>query len=115
MPTGAADEGPSPFSLKRGTAEDDSDAVLADAFGDDDGCEMDALPVSEPMSCDVDVAHAPSERPMRPLPARQGLRATQSMPPSAPAWRDLDAESHRDADAFRLIDFSAFATHADRF
>lgn len=115
MPTGAADEAPSPFSLKRGTAEDDSDAVLADAFGDDDGCEMDALPVSEPMSCDADVAHARSERPMRPLPARQGLRVTQSMPPSAPAWRDLAAESHRDADAFRLIDFSAFATHADHF
>ena len=48
--TGAADEGPSPFSLKRGTSEDDSDAVLADAFGDDDGCEIDALPASEPMT-----------------------------------------------------------------
>ena len=40
MPTGAADEAPSPFSLKRGTAEDDSDAVLADAFGDDDGLSL---------------------------------------------------------------------------
>ena len=115
MPAGAADVQPSP-SLKRGTSEDDSDAVLAEAFGDDDGCEMDVPHASESMSCDDDdEAHPPSDRPMRPLPARQGLRATQSMPPSAPAWRDLAAESHRDADAFRLIDFSAFAAHADHF
>lgn len=115
MSASATDARSSP-SLKRGTSEDDSDAVLADAFGDDDGCEMDVPPASEHMSCDDDdEAHPPSDRPMRPLPARQGLRATQSMPPSAPAWRDLAAESQRDADAFRLIDFSAFATHADHF
>ena len=34
MPTGAADEAPSPFSLKRGTAEDEAKALLAEKNSD---------------------------------------------------------------------------------
>lgn len=110
------DEGAS-LSLKRGMSEDDTDAVLAEAFGDDDGHIEDMMPPPSSPG---------NERPMRPLP-RQGLRPTQSMPPT---WHGIphgpgpgcetqmdtsEADSDPASEPFRQVDFSSYASYTDGF
>lgn len=103
----------SSLNLKRGMAEEDSDAILAGAFEDDDG---DNAP---PMLDD-----AWATRPVRPLPARQGLRPTMSMPPmhsldhmqvAMPGPTVEMEEATEGAEPFRRIDFSSFASQTDGF
>ena len=104
----------SSLSLKRGMSEDDTDAVLAEAFGDDDGEMDDSMPPTLSSS---------NDRPMRSLP-RQGLRPTQSMPPK---WQGIpvpdsntlmdmsENESDTASEPFRQVDFSAYASYTDGF
>lgn len=113
------------LSLKRGMGEDDSDAILADAFADGDG----SLNTSwdAPMGPGEDTAPCMDDpslqglRPMRPLPARGPFRATLSMPvePRSLSWRDtrqdMDMADEDASERFRHIDFSAYAANPDGF
>lgn len=88
-------------SLKRMADNDDSDAVLASCFESDDAWDAPPAPVA-------------SDRPLRALPAR-GLRPTASVPPLHDISPEFHAAQNRPEDAFRMVDFSAFASRTDGF
>ncbi|WFD36749.1 hypothetical protein MCUN1_003636 [Malassezia cuniculi] len=96
-------------SLKRTADNDDSDAILANCFEDDDAWGGPTVPMQT----------ISNERPVRSLPAR-GLRPTMSMPPLHDISPAFDAaqncpDTEMQDDAFRMVDFSAFASRTDGF
>lgn len=112
-------------TLKRGMHDDDADAVLADAFSDDDGAWHAADTSGDTEMPPPSAPTGPNTRPMRPLP-RTGLRATASMPPmrhlsqsysASEPFVDgaMDDDSSASPERYRHIDFAAYATQADNF
>lgn len=121
-------------SLKRGMAEDDSDAILANCFDEDEGSQWgtpftqsNSDSENEPLDAPMNV-----ERAVRPLPARSGFRPTKSMPPLRELPLDNDSgqstpythhRSGSDSDEamapaeepFRHVDFTSYASRTDNF
>lgn len=104
------------ISLKRGVGEDDSDAVLANAFADDSGEGMNGSLLSI-QNENAFEAQSISDRPMRPLP-RQGIRPTASLPP----LREISSNSspvHMSdepmGENYGEVNFSAYAACTEGF
>lgn len=112
------------LSLKRGMGEEDSDAILAGAFEDDDGsfgASWDAPMHSGEGARVLDAPTLPENRPMRPLPSRGPLRPTLSLPvvtqpfPQMESQQDMDMAEEDGSEEFHRIDFSAYAANPDGF
>lgn len=106
--------------LKRTADANDSDAVLAGCFGEDETPSEPHAAAGDAITNMSDRENDPTSRPMRSLPARSGMRPTMSMPPlhEAPYASDIcmsDAQESLQADPYRLVDFSAFAAHSEGF
>lgn len=114
------------LSMKRGISEDDSDAILAGAFDDDDGAG--AIDRNMGLSCSSFPMASPSpppaqtqpttytqvsSRPVRPLPSRQGMfRSIKSMPVAKTQDLTMDNDN---SEPFQRVDFSAYAAHPHGF
>ncbi|SHO79647.1 Uncharacterized protein MSYG_3998 [Malassezia sympodialis ATCC 42132] len=113
------------LSLKRGMGEDDSDAILAGAFADEDGsfgASWDAPMVPEENSPpSMDGPTLSGSRPMRPLPSRGPFRPALSLPVVSQPFTHNDARQAMDlaeedgSEQFHHIDFSAYAANPDGF
>lgn len=116
-------------SLKRGADDGDSDAILANAFEEDEftdngGGFGDALAMQ---NRENQPSAGNSERVVRPLPARGGFRPTISMPPlreitaydSAQnvhsSASDVGEPMDTQVEPFRTVDFTAYAASTDGF
>lgn len=109
-------------NLKRGIGEEDTDAILANCFDEDEGSWA-PMQSSERENQPLD-----EERVLRPLPSRGSFRPTKSMPPLRELPADVAPQNipgfpvgpgRDDAMAtdepFHLVDFSAYATRTDGF
>lgn len=108
-------------TLKRGLADDDTDAILANAFDDEEEFGFPS------QSSDCENRPLETERVMRPLPARGPFQATKSMPPLRELPSGLGDEnmvsagySSDDAmnmtdEPYRHVDFSAYTMRTDNF
>lgn len=105
----AAPGAPATGSLKRTANNDDSDAVLANCFEEDE-------PLIAPTTS---IQYTEPARPIRALPSR-GMRPTVSMPPLhdiSPAFNAAQncPDAEMSEDAFQTVDFSAFTSRTDGF
>lgn len=117
---------PGTLSMKRGISEDDSDAILAGAFDDDDGAgaiDRDmglprssfamAPPSPPPAQAQPAIWTEVNSRPVRPLPSRQGMfRPVKSMPVAKTQDLTMDDDG---SEPFQRVDFSAYAAHPHGF
>lgn len=134
----ASDFGPTAqASLKRGMGEEDSDAILANVFDEDNGRPAPFAgtwaPDDTSFEEDPVIAKGSHDRTVRPLPTRGGFRPTQSMPPLRELPQDfvsgpdlshtfVTTETEAPADTmlveqepFRAVDFATYAMRSDGF